>query len=93
MVKLTRLNNQVVVVNPDHIQSADASPDTTLRLASGERMVVKESLDELISKVVAFRQRVQSGILGAMASDGPTVAAVTIRQDADDDDGDATGGA
>ena len=58
MLKLTRLNNQVVAVNPDHIASVDSTPDTTLKLLRGERIIVRESLDELIELLVAFRHRV-----------------------------------
>lgn len=59
MLKLTRLNHQVVAINPDHIGWADASPDTTLTLLGGDRILVRESLDELIEKVIEFRRRVR----------------------------------
>ncbi len=58
MLKLTRLNNQVVAVNPDHIASVDATPDTTLKLIGGDRIIVRESLDDLIEQLVQFRHRV-----------------------------------
>jgi len=60
MVKLTRLNHQVVAINPDHISWIDISPDTTLFLLTGEKIIVRESLDELIAEVVEFRRRVRS---------------------------------
>ena len=60
MLKLTRLNKHVVAVNPDHIQWADATPDTTLSLIGGEKLLVRESLDELIAAVVAFRRQVRA---------------------------------
>ena len=62
MIKLTRLHNQILVVNPDHIYEADANPDTTLRLVNGETIIVKETLDELIAKVVEYRQRICGGL-------------------------------
>lgn len=74
MLKLTRLNNKIVVVNPDHIETADAFPDTTLRLIGGDRIIVRESLDELIEKVVAYRRHV---------SDARAVATLTVRHVAD----------
>lgn len=60
MIKLTRLNHQVVAINPDHISWVDVSPDTTLFLMGGEKILVLESLDELIESVVAFRRRVRA---------------------------------
>ncbi len=83
MIKLTRLHNQVLVVNPDHIYEAEASPDTTLRLVNGETIIVRETLDELITKVVEYRQRICGG------RDALAVAAVTVRHR---DDVDSEGG-
>jgi flagellar protein FlbD len=80
MIKLTRLQNQVVVVNPDHIYEAEARPDTTLRLVNGDTMIVKETLDELISKVVEYRQRIRGD------HDARAVATVTVRHRHDDED-------
>jgi flagellar protein FlbD len=85
MVKLTRLNNQVVVVNPDHIYEAEATPDTTLRLANGERIIVKETIDELITEVVEYRRRIQNGACNHGGHDGAGVAAMTHDRHSDDD--------
>jgi flagellar protein FlbD len=81
MIKLTRLQNQIVVVNPDHIYEAEARPDTTLRLVNGDTMIVKETLDELIAKVVEYRQRIRGD------HDAGAVATVTVRHRHDDEDG------
>lgn len=80
MIKLTRLHNQIVVVNPDHIYEAEARPDTTLRLVNGETIIVKETIDELIAKVVDYRRRICGGAHDALA-----VGAVTLRHRDDDD--------
>ena len=61
MLKLTRLNNHVVAINPDHIGWADASPDTTLFLIGGEKIIVRESLDELIARIIGFRRMIRIG--------------------------------
>jgi flagellar protein FlbD len=62
MLKLTRLNNHVVAINPDHIGWADATPDTTLALIGGEKIIVRESLDELIALVIEFRRLIRAGL-------------------------------
>jgi len=56
MLKLTRLNNKTVAINPDHISWADALPDTTLGLFNGDRLIVRETLDEFVEKVIAYRR-------------------------------------
>ncbi len=60
MLKLTRLNNNVVAINPDHIAWVDVSPDTTIRLFNGEKLLVRESLDELIEAYVSVRRQIHS---------------------------------
>jgi flagellar protein FlbD len=59
VIKLTRLNNHIVAINPDHISWADATPDTTLFMISGEKFIVRETVDELIAQIVDFRQRIR----------------------------------
>jgi flagellar protein FlbD len=61
MLKLTRLNNHVVAINPDHIVWADTTPDTTLFLIGGEKIIVREGLDELIARVIDFRRMIRMG--------------------------------
>lgn len=58
MVKLTKLNQQTIAINPDVVLWAEASPDTVLCLSGGEKVLVRESLDELIEKVIEFRRQV-----------------------------------
>ncbi|HZU84539.1 MAG TPA: flagellar FlbD family protein [Polyangiaceae bacterium] len=81
MIKLTRLNNHIVAINPDHIGWADTTPDTTLCLIGGEKIIVRETLDELIAQVVEFRRRVRmtepcTDRLGTLEGDPPRVASV-----------------
>lgn len=80
MLKLTRLNNQIVAINPDHICSADAAPDTILTLIGGERIVVRESLDDVIDLLVEFRQRTRTSGVRAKEADAISVA---VRHTAD----------
>lgn len=92
MIKLTRLHNQVVVVNPDHIYEAEATPDTTLRLVNGERIIVKETLDELIQKVVEYRRRIRDELGKDGGHDGASVGAMTKCQADDEAAADSDGG-
>lgn len=61
MVKITRLNNTVLVVNADMIEFIEATPDTIITLTTGRKVVARESVDELIDRIVAYkRQYLQS---------------------------------
>ena len=40
MITVTRLKGQMVALNPDMIESVEENPDTTIRLTSGEKLLV-----------------------------------------------------
>ena len=54
MIGLTKLNNQTFVVNADLIKFVEATPDTLVTLTTGERILVKESTEEVIRRVVQY---------------------------------------
>ena len=58
MIDLTRLNGHRMVVNCDLIKFAEATPDTTLSLVTGDKLVVLESLDELTQRILIYRAKV-----------------------------------
>lgn len=61
MIKLKKLNGALVVVNADLIESVEAAPDTVINLATGNRFLVKNPVDEVIAKVVEYKKQVYSG--------------------------------
>jgi flagellar protein FlbD len=58
VITLTRLNGNTVGVNPDLVTVIDVTPDTTLCLLNGDRLIVRQTLDEVVAKVIEFRQTV-----------------------------------
>jgi flagellar protein FlbD len=56
MVHLTRLNNQPLVVNAELIKFVEATPDTVITLITGEKVVVLESVTEVLERISAFRR-------------------------------------
>lgn len=57
MLKLTRLDHRVVAINPDHIAWVEANPDTTLCLIGDRKIIVRESMDEVIERFTTARAR------------------------------------
>lgn len=57
MVRLTKLNGTPMVLNSDLIKTAEASPDTMLTLINGEKLIVREPIDELVEAVLTYRAR------------------------------------
>ncbi len=56
MIALTRLNKERLLVNPDLIKFVEQAPDTVITLLAGEKILVSESADEVIAKIMAFRR-------------------------------------
>ncbi|MBX3209350.1 MAG: flagellar FlbD family protein [Labilithrix sp.] len=67
MLKLTRLDHRTVAINPDHIAWVEATPDTTLCLLGDRKVIVRETLDEVVERFVAARTRVGCTALGIQA--------------------------
>ncbi len=57
MIKVTRINNSEIIINSDLIEFVESSPDTIISLTDGKKIIVKETPDEVIQKVVLFRRR------------------------------------
>ena len=54
MIVLTRLNGQSFVVNAEKIRLVEATPDTVVCCDSGERLMVKETLQEVIRRAIEY---------------------------------------
>ena len=61
MVKLTRLNKTNLVVNSELIEFVEATPDTIVTLTTGQKIIVRESVEEVIDLVVEFKRRIFLG--------------------------------
>ena len=60
MIKVTRLGGKEVVVNADLIRFVEATPDTIVSLVSGEKLVVQESVDEIIRRCIEYGRALRS---------------------------------
>ena len=58
MIALRRLNNETIMVNPDLIESLEATPDTVVTLTSGNKLLVRDSMDDVREKIIEFKRRV-----------------------------------
>jgi flagellar protein FlbD len=63
VINLTRLDNTMLVINSDLIESLEAIPDTIVCLTTGKKIMVKESIDEIIERVAAFKRRASNIVI------------------------------
>lgn len=54
MIALTRLNGKPFVVNAEQIRTVESTPDTTITLLTGERLIVRESMEEVVDRAVEY---------------------------------------
>lgn len=60
MIVLHKLNGHEVVVNAELIETLEPGPQTVVHLATGNKVLVVEKADEIVSKVVEYRKAVHS---------------------------------
>ena len=61
MIQLTRLNNSRLAVNCDLIKYVEQSPDTVITLLRGEKLLVRETTEQVIERVRDFRRSILTG--------------------------------
>jgi len=77
VIELTRLNGQKLYLNCDLLKYAETSPDTVLTLATGEKIVVRESCGEVVALTLAWRsQLLRIAWPDASAALGALIAAI-----------------
>lgn len=62
MIEVTRLDDSKIIVNVQLIQSLQSTPDTVITFTTKEKMMVKEPLNELSEKILAYQRSIHNGI-------------------------------
>ena len=57
MVKLTKINNQEFFINSDLMEFIESTPDTIISLTTGKKIIVKESAEEVIQKIIEYKSK------------------------------------
>ncbi len=60
MIMLSRLNGLPFALNPDLIERAEATPDTVLTLCDGSKLLIGETVEELVARVRDYRASILS---------------------------------
>jgi flagellar protein FlbD len=61
MIQLTRLNHVPLVLNSDLIEHMEATPDTVVTLTTGQKIVVLESAEEVVDRIIQYRRSLIAG--------------------------------
>jgi flagellar protein FlbD len=76
VIELQRLgaHGEPVWLNPDLIATIEAHPDTVVVLTTGTKLVVANSIDDVVARVRAWRVSVARGALKPVESEPTTRA-------------------
>lgn len=68
MIDVTRLNGKSFVLNAELIEVMEETPDTVITLTTGHKYVVKESVDEVLNRIMTYKRNI-IGNLYAIGTD------------------------
>ncbi len=63
MIHLTRINDTHFVINAELIELIESSPDTIVSLTNGHKYLVKDTVDDVVNKVVAYKRSIAERVL------------------------------
>ncbi len=58
MIAVTKLNDHSMMINAELIEILESNPDTTITMTTGRKIIVKETVEELVQKVVQYKQKI-----------------------------------
>ncbi len=56
MIQVTRLNDSVLRINAENIQSVEANPETVITFINRDRLLVREPVEEVAQRIVQYRR-------------------------------------
>lgn len=78
MIRLTKLNGTPMVLNSDLVKTAEASPDTMLTLINGEKLIVREPIEEVVEAVLVYRAKLLASVAQRMPDIGKLARAASL---------------
>ena len=57
MIFITRPNGSKLYINPELIQTVEATPDTVITLVSNKKLIVKDTPEEIAVRFIEYRRK------------------------------------
>ena len=58
MIEVTLLNKRKVFINADLIEVVEETPDTIITLSTERKVIVRENMDQIVSRVILYKRRI-----------------------------------
>ena len=78
MIYVTRLDGSQLVVNADLIETVEHTADTVITLLDGKKLVVKTLVDDVVERVIGYRQLIARGPLRLVDTPPLSAAAAVV---------------
>jgi flagellar protein FlbD len=58
MITVTKLNDRELTINCELIECVEKTPDTSITMTTGRKILVKETVEEVVERTVAYKQQI-----------------------------------
>ncbi len=58
MIKVKKINGRDLIINAELIEFIEKTPDTIISMTTGKKIIVKDTCEELIKKVIEYRREI-----------------------------------
>ncbi|WP_160686091.1 flagellar FlbD family protein [Clostridium sp. C2-6-12] len=58
MIDVTGMNHEKFILNADHIEKIEEVPETIITLTNGRKYIVLESIEEVRSEVIRYKNKI-----------------------------------
>ncbi len=62
MVNVTGFDGQQFYINCDLIETIKETPDTVIAISTGKKLIVKESADEIVDRIIEYKKKTLNAI-------------------------------
>lgn len=60
MIQVTRLNGKPIIVNAELIRFIEQTPDTLITLTSGDKLLVRETMEEVVRRAIEYARSIRT---------------------------------
>ncbi len=58
MIVITKINDKSLYINCDLIECIESTPDTTITMTTGRKIIAKESVDDIIDAIIEYKRKI-----------------------------------
>ena len=59
MIELTKMDSRKMLLNEAVIETVEETPDTVIRLTTGNKYIVRESKQDIMDRILAYQRSIR----------------------------------